>query len=166
MEMQKENRTDKFIKNVLGSLFLQLVTIVTGFISPKIMLSAFGSEINGVTSSITQFISYIALVEAGLANATVFALYRPLATGDKRERDSIVSAARISYNRVGVIFVVLSLGLAAIYPLIGKTDELSSMELSVLVLVLCLNTTINFFVLAKYRSLLTADQCGYLVLCL
>lgn len=163
MEMQKENRTDKFIKNVLGSLFLQLVTIVTGFISPKIMLSAFGSEINGVTSSITQFISYIALVEAGLANATVFALYRPLATGDKRERDSIVSAARISYNRVGVIFVVLSLGLAAIYPLIGKTDELSSMELSVLVLVLCLNTTINFFVLAKYRSLLTADQCGYLV---
>ena len=77
MGQSNSGRTNKFIKNVIGSAVLQIVTIVTGFISPKLMLGAFGSEINGITSSILQFISYISLVEAGLANATVFALYKP-----------------------------------------------------------------------------------------
>lgn len=163
MAVSAQNRTNKFLKNVIGSIVLQVVTIVTGFISPILMLRAFGSEINGITLSILQFISYISLVEAGLGNATVFALYKPLALKDNEARDAVISAARISYNRVGIIFLILGVILAAIYPLIGKTDVLSSWELSFLVLVLCLSGIINFFVLAKYRTVLTADQCGYWV---
>lgn len=55
----RDSRTSKFIKNVLGSAFLQIVTVVTGFISPRLMIDAFGSEINGITASILQFVSYI-----------------------------------------------------------------------------------------------------------
>lgn len=157
------NRTKKFLKNVIGSLVLQIVTIVTGFVSPIWMLRAFGSEINGITLSILQFISYITLVEAGLGSATVFALYKPLANKDNIARDAVVSAARISYNRVGYIFLALSILLAVIYPLIGKSEVLSSIELSFLVLVLCLSGVFNFFVLAKFRTILSADQCGYWV---
>lgn len=156
-------RTNKFLKNVIGSLILQIVTVITGFISPIWMLKAFGSEVNGITLSILQFISYITLVEAGLGNATVFALYKPLANNDIAARDAVVSAARISYNRVGFIFLGLAVLLAVVYPFIGKTDVLSSIELSFLVLVLCLSGVFNFFVLAKFRTILTADQCGYWV---
>ncbi len=163
MPNANNTRTTQFIKNVVGSAILQIVTIITGFISPRLMLTAFGSEINGITSSITQFISYLCLVEAGLSNATIFALYKPLANRDTKERDAVISASRIAYLRVGVLFVALSLGLALIYPYIGSTDALSNWELGLLVLVLCSNTTINFFVLAKYRTLLTADQCGYII---
>ncbi len=163
MKSTTTSRTLQFIKNVGGSAILQIVTIITGFISPRLMLTAFGSEINGITSSITQFISYLTLVEAGLSNATVFALYKPLADKDTKARDAVISASRISYLRVGILFVLLSLGLALLYPFIGSTDAMSNLELGLLVLVLCSNTTINFFVLAKYRSLLTADQCGYIV---
>ncbi len=163
MSQPTANRTSQFVKNVIGAALLQLVTIVTGFISPKLMLNAFGSEINGITSSILQFISYIGLVEAGLSNATIFALYKPLADKDNNARDSVISASKISYYRVGYLFVALSLGLALIYPFVGHTDALSYVELSTLVLVLCCTSVINFFVLAKYRTLLTADQCGYAV---
>lgn len=162
-QITNNSRTTQFIKNVVGSALLQIVTILTGFISPRLMLTAFGSEINGITSSITQFISYLTLVEAGLSNATIFALYKPLANGDNEARDSIVSATKLAYYRVGYLFVALSVGLALLYPYIGSTDAMSNWELGLLVLVLCSNSTINFFVLAKYRSLLTADQCGYLV---
>lgn len=161
--MAAQNRTNKFIRNVIGSIVLQVVTIITGFISPILMLRAFGSEINGITLSILQFISYISLVEAGLGNATIFALYKPLARNDIEARDAVISAARISYNRVGFIFLILGIILAAVYPLIGKTEVLSAWELSFLVLVLCLSGIINFFVLAKYRTVLSADQCGYWV---
>lgn len=155
------SRTNKFLKNVIASFILQIVTIITGFVSPIWILRAFGSEVNGITLSILQFISYISLVEAGLGNATVFALFKPLAQKDDQSRDAVVSAARIAYNKVGIIFLVLSVLLAVIYPFIGKTDVLSPLEMSCLVLVLCLSGIINFFVLAKYRTILSADQCGY-----
>ncbi len=157
------NRTNKFVKNVVGSAILQIVTVVTGFISPRLMLTAFGSEINGITSSIMQFISYLTLVEAGLSNATVFALYKPLADNDVKARDSVISAAKISYYRIGFLFVGLSIALAAVYPFIGEQNSLTYFEMFALVLVLCCNSTFNFFILAKYRTLLTADQCGYAV---
>lgn len=163
MKANTESRTNKFVKNIVGSAILQIVTIITGFISPKLMLNAFGSEINGITSSIMQFLSYLALVEAGLSNATVFALYKPLAEKDNEARDSIVSASKLAYYRIGFLFVGLSLLLAIVYPFIGHTDVLNRFELGCLVLVLCSQSTINFFVLAKYRTLLTADQCGYAV---
>ena len=127
------------------------------------MLGAFGSEINGITSSILQFISYISLVEAGLANATVFALYKPLAQKDTKARDAVISASRISYRNIGLIFVLLSVILAAVYPFIGQTDALNYGELFLLVLILCASGTLNFFILAKYRTLLTADQCSYAI---
>lgn len=157
------NRTNKFLRNVIGSALLQIVTIATGFISPILMLHAFGSEINGITMSILRFISYISLVEAGLGSATTYALYKPLAQNDKEGRDAIISATRISYFRVGYIFVGLAVVLAVVYPWIGSTNVLSTFELSILVLVLCLSGVMNFFILAKYRSLLSADQCGYIV---
>lgn len=159
----ESGRTKKFFKNVLGSALLQVVTIITGFISPIIMLHAFGSEINGITMSILRFIGYISLVEAGLGSATTYALYKPLAIGDKAGRDAIVSASKKSYFKVGYIFIGLSILLAVIYPFIGSSNELTSFELSLLVLALCLSGVMNFFILAKYRSILTADQCGYIV---
>lgn len=159
----ESSRTNKFLKNVVGSALLQVVTIVTGFISPILMLHAFGSEINGITMSILRFISYISLVEAGLGSATTYALYKPLAERNNNERDAIISATKISYFRVGYIFVGLSILLAVVYPFIGKTNILTSFELSLLVLVLCLSGVMNFFILAKYRALLSADQCGYIV---
>ena len=72
MQPKVKSRTNQFLKNIIGSAVLQIVTIIVGFVSPKMMLTAFGSEINGLTSSINQFISYLALVEAGLSTATIF----------------------------------------------------------------------------------------------
>lgn len=161
--MKDNSRTNKFLKNIAGSALLQVVTIVTGFISPVLMLHAFGSEVNGITMSILRFISYITLVEAGLGSATTYALYKPLAERNNAERDAIISASKISYFRVGYLFIGLSIVLAIIYPFIGSSNELSSLELSILVLVLCLSGVMNFFILAKYRSILSADQCGYIV---
>lgn len=158
---RKKSRTDKFLLNVTTSAALQIVTILTGFVTPRLMLQFFGSEINGLTSSITQYISYITLVEAGLSNASVYALYKPLAQNDIAQRDAVISAARISYRNTGILFTVLAVLLSLVYPLIAPTELLSYPQVSVLVLVLCLNGVLNFFIMAKYRALLTADQCNY-----
>ena len=67
--MANEGRTTKFLKNAIGSAIYQIVNAVCGMITPHIMLKAYGSSVNGLVSSITQFLSFLAIVEAGLALA-------------------------------------------------------------------------------------------------
>ena len=51
--------------NVAASAGLQVLTMVSGIIVPRLMLVYYGSEINGLVSSIVQFISYFNIVEVG-----------------------------------------------------------------------------------------------------
>ncbi len=57
----------KVMLNVGCTMLCQLVTFISGLIVPRLILSTFGSEANGLVSSITQFLNYIALVEGELA---------------------------------------------------------------------------------------------------
>lgn len=158
-----ETRSRKFFYNTLFTALLQVVTIISTFIIPRFMLKYYGSEINGLVTSITQFVAYFNLVEAGLSGAAVYALYKPLADKDNDRISEIVSASKKFYLQAGYIFVSLTVGLAVFYPLYVTVDGFSPVMMGVLVLVLGANGCLEFFTLAKYRVLLTADQKTYVV---
>lgn len=149
--------------NSLSAAMLQLVNMIVGFITPKVMLVYYGSAINGLVSSILQFLTYFNLVEAGLSAAAVYALYKPLADENHKEISAVVSAARKFYNQIGIIFVLLTVALAIAYPAYIKSEELSFLEMSLLIVALGSNTSLQFFTLSKYSPLLTADQRNYVV---
>jgi O-antigen/teichoic acid export membrane protein len=94
------SRTKSFIYNSLTAALLQIFTFIAGFIVPRIILAFYGSEINGLVTSITQFIAYFNLVEAGLAGAAVYALYKPLADEDHKSINAVLSAT----NRFLLVF--------------------------------------------------------------
>ena len=75
-------RSKKALINSISSLLSQLVTIICGFVLPRLILSQFGSSYNGITSSITQFLNCVILLRAGVGGVTRAALYKPLADGD------------------------------------------------------------------------------------
>jgi hypothetical protein len=127
------------------------------------MLVFYGSEVNGLVTSITQFISYFRLVEAGLAAAAVYALYKPLAEKNYESINSILSATNRFYMLSGCLFVILVLGLALFFPVFLETTELSTSDVRALVLILGVSGALDFFTLAKYRALLTADQKVYVI---
>ena len=158
-----ETRSKKFFYNTVFTALLQLVTIGSTFIIPRFMLKFYGSEINGLVTSITQFVAYFNLVEAGLSAAAVYALYKPLADKNNSRISEIVSASKKFYLQAGYIFVSLTVGLAVFYPLYVTVDGFSPIAMGVLVLVLGANGCLEFFTLAKYRVLLTADQKTYVV---
>ena len=157
------NRTKKFLYNSLYTSILQVVVMIVGFITPRVMLRAYGSEINGLVSSLVQFISYFNLVEAGLSGAAVFALYKPLADANHREINGIVSAAKRFYIQAGYIFVILTLVLACSYSTLKAAETLTPFSVFILTLILGINGCLEFFTLAKYRVILTADQKTYVV---
>lgn len=156
-------RTKKFLYNSVFTALYQIVVMLVGFVTPRVILQFYGSELNGLVSSINQFITYLSLVEAGIASAAVFALYKPLADEDHGAISSVVSATKRFYNQSGWIFTALIGVMALVYPLFVKTDKLSGIAVMVLVLVLGAKSFLDFFTLAKYRVILTADQRTYVV---
>ena len=160
--MKLTGRREEMLATVASNLVLHAVTAACGFVLPPMVVRAFGSEVNGMVSSITQFIAYLNIVEAGIGAAAVAALYRPLAEGDPDGVSGILSATRLFYLRSGVAFTALVFVLSLAYPLVvgPQVDGATS---GLMVLVLGITGAAEFFLIGKYRVLLTADRKTYVM---
>lgn len=156
-------RSKNSMYNLSAAMMLQVINLVVGIILPRVMLTTFGSEVNGLVTSIRQFINYLTLVEAGLAGACIYSLYKPLADNDHKQINRILTEAKRFYTRSGIIFSILALILAVIFPYIVQIDKVSNGAIIVLVLVLGINGSLEFFSMGKYRALLTAHQKSYII---
>ena len=153
------NRKKKFVLNTGLSFLNQLVVLICGFVLPRQLLLYFGSELNGLVSSITRFLSMIALLESGIGPVVQACLYKPLADKNKDELSVIVSAAEKFYRRIAYIFLAYIAVLAVVYPLI-KT-EYDWAFTATLVLIISISTFMQYYFGIAYRAVLSADQKVY-----
>lgn len=99
----------KYRNGVLSAIFgviQQVLTLIFGLIVPRLFIQTFGSEMNGLLSSLGNIYSYLALVEAGIGTTAIQALYGPLGRDDKRSINQIMAATAHYYNRAGFIYLV------------------------------------------------------------
>ena len=87
--MNKKKLSKNLIITFLTYAFLLLANIVVS----KLILITYGSEMNGLLSSINQIFSYVALLEAGIGTATITALYKPITVGDNERISEVYSAS-------------------------------------------------------------------------
>lgn len=148
--------------NMMANIILQFTNIITWFIIPKLILGYFGSEVNGLVSSITQFLSYITLVEGGVTSVIMASLYKPLVDDDQEKISSIVNTASKFYRKIGFYFIGYSVLLAIMYPIIFKS-KFTYEYVATLVLILSLSLLIQYMFSLTYKTLLNADKKGYVV---
>ena len=136
-------RNREAFKNMITNIFLQIVVAISGIILPRFFIECYGSSVNGMITSLTQFLSYIGLVEAGIGSASIVALYKPLAENDYKMTSQVLSATKRFYRKAGWVYLALTLVLAVAYPLI--VGEQVEQELVIwMVLVLSSSTVIDF----------------------
>ena len=150
------------LKNTVATLVFQLVSILSGFIIPKIILSTFGSDVNGLVSSITQFLSYISLIEGGVTGVVMASLYRPLVEKDNKKLNSILKTTNNFYKKISIIFITYTLTLAIAYPLVFNTG-FSYLYVFSLTLILSITLMIQYMFSLSLRTLLNADKKIYIV---
>lgn len=156
-------RTKKFIYNVISAVLLQALTILFGFILPRLYIITYGSEVNGLISSVVQFVSYFQYVEFGLGSTLIYALYKPLANLDYIQINEITTSAQKSYIKASVLYFLLVIMLSLIYPLALINNTIDLVTTISLIIVIGAYGSLDFYTLAKYRVLLTADQRYYVV---
>jgi len=156
-------RTKLSVYNSISAIVLQFVNLIVNLILPRVMITVYGSSINGLVTSIRQFISYFNLVEAGLAGAAVYALYKPLADRNTDEINGVLSASNRFYNISGYIFSALVLVTAFIYPMFTSGQGIDAFTIAALVIIIGASGALEYFAVGRYKVLYTADQKSYVI---
>lgn len=125
------------------------------------MIVSYGSEVNGLLSSVRQVFVYVALLEAGIGTAALQALYAPVASDDKKRVSEIMAATDRYYKRTGILYGICVVILAVVYPIVVK----SNIERIVVIAVIFLqgaSGVINYFFQGKFAILLRVDGKSYI----
>lgn len=155
------DRGKKAFYNSIASTCAQVVTMVCGFILPRLILSTFGSSYNGITASVSQFLSVIALLRAGIGGATRASLYKSLAYNDTKKISATVKATEVFMRKIALIFLGIVIMFSVFYPFLVK-DEFEWGFAASLILIISLSTFIQYFFGITYQMLFQADQRQYI----
>lgn len=154
-------RSKKALLNSAATLLLEFVSVICGFIVPRLIIGTYGSEVNALTSSITQFLSYIALVEAGVGGVVRAALYKPLAKRNNTAISGIVRSAEIFFRKIAYIFAGYMVVLAAVFPVLVN-KSFGWVFTGTLVVIIGLSTFAQYYFGMTYTVLVQADQRRYI----
>lgn len=157
--MKNDNRIRK---NVLSGIVYQVVLVALSFLLPRLYLENFGSEVNGILSTIKQIFVYMTLLEAGIGLATTQALYKPIAENDRNTASAVISATNIFYRRSGIVYAGAVVLLAVVYAYVIPTG-MNSHELFAIIILTAMPALFSFFVQAKYRIFLEVDGRKYII---
>lgn len=153
-------RKKKLALNTMSSFVFQICTIVCGFIVPRLILKNYGSEVNGLVNSITQFLSIISFLELGVGTVIQSSLYKPLADKDSIRISKIVVSGQKFFSTIARILLVYVIVLMGIYPIIAK-QRFGFIYTATMIAVLSISSFAQYYFGIVNRLLLTADQRGY-----
>lgn len=152
------------LKRVFYNIFLgfgtQLAMLAVGLIVPRLILKSYGSEVNGLFSTVANIYTYLALVEAGIGASALQDLYKPAADNNHQEINEILGAARRHFRRCAVLYLIGTAVLTLLLPWILKT-EIGKWEIAAVVALQGAASLANFYVLAGITTLLPAEGKEY-----
>ena len=148
-------------KNTVASLLSQITALVCGFILPRLFLEYFGSEVNGLVNSITQFLGVISFLELGVGAVVQSSLYKPLADGDKQQVSRVMVSADRFFRRLAQILLGYVLLLVAVYPLIAN-QSFGYLYTATLIAAISISSFAQYYFGIVNSLLLNADQRGYI----
>lgn len=155
-------RSRKALVNTLCEILREVITAVCGLILPRLILSHFGSTYNGITQSITQFISCVSLLKSGIGSVTRAALYKPLADNDHEAISEVVNATQHFMRKISLCFLGGVLVFAALYPILVKS-YIDWFSAALLVIIISLSTFAQYYFGLTYQMVLQADQRNYII---
>ncbi len=151
----------KLAYNTVSSLLMQLVTVICGFILPRLILTQYGSKVNGLCQSIAQFLGLISFMEMGVGQVIKSALYQPLAENDQKRTSQIIASGSRYFRKIAYVLIVYVLILIMLYPaMVAKSFDWSFTV--TLLCAMCISNFAQYYFGVVDGILLSANQRGYI----
>lgn len=139
----------------------QIITVVCNIILPRLILTTYGSEVNGLINSIVQFLQIIAFLELGIGAVVQSALYKPLAENDSTAISKIMASAQKFFSRLAMILLIYVVILMIGYPLIAG-QSFGWTYTALLIGAISISSFSQYYFGIVNSLLLSADQRGYI----
>ena len=149
------------IKNTVVGFGSQIIILILGLIVPRIIMTHYGSDTNGLINTITQIFTYMALLEAGISQASRNALYKYIVKDDRDGISLIMSASRRYYRKISYIYLAAVVALSFVVPFILKT-EIDYWTIFFFVIFEGLTSVIAFYFVNTWTAFLTASGKSYI----
>lgn len=147
--------------NSISPLIYQATTIICGFILPRLILGHFGTEVNGLVNSITQFLGIIAFLELGVGAVVQSSLYKPLSDNDDIAVSKVITSADKFFRRLGYVLAIYVITMLFYYPYLVK-QNFSFTFTATLIIAISIRSFAQYFFGIVNRLLLLADQKAYI----
>lgn len=159
------NRKRKLVLNTNIGLLNQIITILCGLFLPRFILQTYGSEVNGLIASITQFLGIISLMELGVGAVVQSALYQPLAKQNNSAVSKIYVSSTTFFRKIAVIFCFYIVILIGIYPVL-VTSNFNWLYIVTLILIMSIGSFAQYYFGLANQLFLMANQDSYIPLAL
>ncbi len=150
----------KLFKNIITGFGGQFIAIVLGLIVPRLFITSYGSDVNGLLSTVTQIFSYMALLEAGIGQAAKNLLYKPFGEKDKNGVSKVASIARAYFRRFTIYYAIGVIALAFILPFVLKTN-VNAITIWLMVFFEGMSGVISFYFIQTPSIIIGVDGKSY-----
>lgn len=154
-------RKKLLLKNTASSLTYQICNVICAFILPRLILVAFGSDVNGLVNSIDPFLRIISLLDLGVGAVVQSSLYKPIAENNELQISRIVTFANKFFKKIAAVLLVYSALLMVFYPMLVK-NSFSHLFTALLIASMCISSFAQYYFGIVDRLFLTAAQHGYI----
>lgn len=154
-------RKKRFYLSISTSIYRQFAFIILGLVLPRLIIEKYGSSVNGLVNSITQFLGYISILELGLQSVVASSLYKPLAQDNETEVSRIVAASKNFFKKIAISILIYSFILILAFPIV-ISSQYDFLYIATLIIAITVNMFVQYYFGISNVILLNADQRAYI----
>ena len=155
-------RKKRLIKNTISSLVSKIIAIICAFILPRLILQNYGTQVNGLVSSISQFLTIISLTEFGITAVVQSSLYKPLAYNDIDNISKIMASSSKFFKKISNILILYVVILCVLYPILVD-NTFGFWYTATLIVAMSINSLVQYLFGITKSQLISADQKLYII---
>lgn len=150
-------RSRSVVVNTIWEMGYYVVVILLGFLAPRYIMLYYGSEVNGLSATITQILNIMMILQSGATTAAIYSLYKPIVDNDIEKIDRNVAAAESFFKKIAWIFFGLMIVTAITGPFI-ISSKLEKINIFIAFLLMGIKSFTDLLYTAKFRIVFTAYQ--------
>ena len=157
------SRIENSQRNVIYGFIGQFIKILVKFTLRTIVIYILGAVYLGLDGLFLNVISILSLAELGIGDAVCFALYKPIADGDKEKINSYMLFYKRIYIIIGFIILLLGIILVPFLQYLVNFDYEIKVNYYLIYFMFLTNTVLSYWFGAYRQVLLIANQQSYII---
>ncbi len=152
-------RTRKSVLNTIVSFISQLIIILLGFLSRRVLIYNVGVQYLGINGLMTNILTVFSLAESGIGIAIGYALYKPLAEKDTEKIKSLMRFFKVTYRLLALMTAIIGVAFYPFLPFFLKGN--TAPDASTIYFLFLFSSVVSYLWVYK-TTLNSSDQNKYL----